>query len=79
MPPSLPPLAELAPGLSATGKLDRADIEALAQAGRAHDRQTGPMTKIRANCRPPTRARFAESHGIAYHHNPSHRRDPVAR
>ena len=31
--PSLPPLAELAPGLSAAGKLDRADIEALADAG----------------------------------------------
>jgi sulfide:quinone oxidoreductase len=31
--PSSPPLAELAPGLSAAGKLDRADIEALAKAG----------------------------------------------
>jgi len=29
----LPPLAELAPGLSAAGKLDRDDLEALAAAG----------------------------------------------
>ena len=33
MSPPLPPLAELAPGLSAAGKLDPSDIEALAASG----------------------------------------------
>src|SRR5205807_4233199 len=33
MSPSSPALAELAPGISAAGRLDRADIDALAQAG----------------------------------------------
>ena len=33
MPSVPPPLAALAPGVSAAGKLDRADIEALADAG----------------------------------------------
>ena len=33
MPSDSPPLADLAPGVSAAGKLDRADIDALAQKG----------------------------------------------
>src|SRR5882672_8905843 len=70
MPSSLPPLAELAPGLSATGKLDRADIEALAQAGvrtivnnRPDDEDPGQLPAADAHA-------LAEAHGIAYHHIP---------
>jgi uncharacterized protein (TIGR01244 family) len=68
--PSLPPLAELAPGLSAAGKLDRDDIEALAAAGvrtivnnRPDDEDPGQVPAAEAR-------RLAESHGIAYHHIP---------
>src|SRR5205823_668826 len=70
MPPPLPPLAELASGLSAAGKLDHADIEALA----------APVVRTITNTRPdnedpgqPPAAearRLAEAHGIAYHHIP---------
>src|SRR5205085_4300909 len=70
MPPPLPPLAELAPGLSAAGKLDRADIEALAASGvrtiinnRPDDEDPGQL--------PAGEARhLAEAHGMAYHHIP---------
>jgi sulfide:quinone oxidoreductase len=68
--PSLPPLAELTPELSATGKLDRADIDALAQAGirtiinnRPDDEDPGQLSAADAR-------KLAESHGIAYHHIP---------
>jgi uncharacterized protein (TIGR01244 family) len=68
--PALPPLAELAPGLSAAGKLDRDDIEALAAAGvraivnnRPDDEDPGQVPAAEAR-------RLAESHGIAYHHIP---------
>src|SRR5256714_4664591 len=70
MPSPLPPLAELAPGLSAAGKLDRADIEALAAAGvrtiinnRPDDEDPGQLPAAEAR-------RLAEAHGIAYHHIP---------
>src|SRR5437763_5805055 len=70
MPPPLPPLAELAPGLSAAGKLDRADIEALAAAGvrtiinnRPDGEDPGQLPAAEAR-------RIAEEHGIAYHHVP---------
>jgi sulfide:quinone oxidoreductase len=66
----LPPLAELAPGLSAAGKLDRDDIEALAAAGvrtivnnRPDDEDPGQLPAAEAR-------RIAQSHGIAYHHIP---------
>src|SRR5712671_5425477 len=68
--PSLPALAELAPGLSAAGKLDRNDIEALAAAGvrtivnnRPDDEDPGQLPAAEAR-------RLAEAHGIAYHHIP---------
>ena len=68
--PSLPALAELAPGLSAAGKLDRNDIEALAAAGvrtivnnRPDDEDPGQVPAAEARSR-------AEAHGIAYHHIP---------
>jgi uncharacterized protein (TIGR01244 family) len=70
MPASTPPLAELAPGLSAAGKLDRGDIEALAQAGvrtivnnRPDDEDPGQLPAADAR-------RIAEAHGISYHHIP---------
>jgi uncharacterized protein (TIGR01244 family) len=70
MPPPLPPLAELAPGLSAAGKLDPADIEALAAVGirtiinnRPDDEDPGQLPAADAR-------RLAEAHGIAYHHIP---------
>jgi uncharacterized protein (TIGR01244 family) len=70
MPSSLPALAELAPGLSATGKLDKSDIEALAGAGvrtivnnRPDDEDPGQLPAAEAR-------QIAERHGIAYHHIP---------
>jgi sulfide:quinone oxidoreductase len=67
---SSPPLAELAPGLSAAGKLDRNDIEALARAGvrtivnnRPDGEDPGQLPAAEAR-------RLAEAHGIAYHHIP---------
>jgi uncharacterized protein (TIGR01244 family) len=70
MPPSSPALAELEPGLSAAGKLDRSDIEALAEAGirtivnnRPDGEDPGQLPAAEAR-------RIAESHGIAYHHIP---------
>jgi uncharacterized protein (TIGR01244 family) len=70
MPPSSPPLAELAPGLSAAGKLDREDIEALALTGvrtivnnRPDGEDPGQLPAAEAR-------RIAEAHGIAYHHIP---------
>jgi len=70
MPSPLPPLAELAPGLSAAGKLDAADIEALAASGvrtiinnRPDNEDPGQLPAAEAR-------RLAEAHGIAYHHIP---------
>jgi uncharacterized protein (TIGR01244 family) len=68
--PSLPPLMELAPGLTAAGALTRDHIEALAAAG----------TKVIINNRPDSEdpgqldadeaRRLCAAHGIAYHHIP---------
>jgi len=70
MPSSPPVLAELAPGLSAAGKLDRNDIEALAEAGirtivnnRPDGEDPGQLPAAEAR-------RIAEARGIAYHHIP---------
>jgi uncharacterized protein (TIGR01244 family) len=67
---SPPPLAELAPGLCATGKLDKTDIEALAAKGvrtiinnRPDGEDPGQLPAAEAR-------RIAEAHGIAYHHVP---------
>jgi uncharacterized protein (TIGR01244 family) len=63
-------LIPLAPGLSAAGRLDRADIDALAQAGvrtiinnRPDGEDPGQLSAAEAK-------RLAEAHGIAYHHIP---------
>ncbi|HEX3860225.1 MAG TPA: TIGR01244 family sulfur transferase [Stellaceae bacterium] len=70
MPVSGPPLIDLAPGLSATGKLDRSDIDALAASGvrtivnnRPDDEDPGQLAAADARS-------LAESHGISYHHIP---------
>jgi sulfide:quinone oxidoreductase len=70
MPSSPPALAELEPGLSAAGKLDRSDIDALARAGvrtivnnRPDDEDPGQLPAAEARL-------LAEGHGIAYHHIP---------
>ena len=70
MPSSPPALAELAPGLSAAGKLDRSDIEALAQAGVRTIVNNRPDGEDPGQL-PAAEARdIAEAHGIAYHHIP---------
>jgi uncharacterized protein (TIGR01244 family) len=70
MPSSPPALAALEPGLSAAGKLDRSDIDALAEAGvrtivnnRPDGEDPGQLPAAEAR-------QIAESHGIAYHHIP---------
>ena len=70
MPSVPPPLAALAPGVSAAGKLDRADIEALADAGvrtivnnRPDGEDPGQLAAEEARL-------LAEARGIAYHHIP---------
>ena len=63
-------LIPLSPGLSVTGRLDRADIDALAQAGvrtivnnRPDGEDPGQLPAAEAR-------KLAEAHGIAYHHIP---------
>lgn len=70
MPLQSPPLAELAPGLCATGKLDQRDIETLAETGvrtivnnRPDGEDPGQFAAAEARV-------IAEAHGIAYHHIP---------
>jgi uncharacterized protein (TIGR01244 family) len=63
-------LFPLAPGVSVAGRLDRADIDALAAAGvrtiinnRPDGEDPGQLPAVEAR-------RIAEAHGIAYHHIP---------
>ena len=70
MPSPPPELVPLAPGLSAAGKLDAGDIEALARAGvrtiinnRPDGEDPGQLPAAEAR-------RLAQDHGIAYHHIP---------
>ena len=63
-------LFPLAPGVSVAGRLDRADIDALAAAGvrtiinnRPDNEDPGQLPAAEAR-------RLAEAHGIAYHHIP---------
>jgi sulfide:quinone oxidoreductase len=68
--PSLPPLAELAPGLSAAGKLDRADIEALADSGVKTIINNRPDGEDPGQFPAADARKLCESRGIAYHHIP---------
>jgi uncharacterized protein (TIGR01244 family) len=70
MPSQPPPLAELAPGVSAAAALDRDDIEALAASGvrtivnnRPDGEDPGQLPAAEAQA-------IATSHGIQYHHIP---------
>ena len=63
-----PQLVSLGPGLSIAGRLDRADIDALARAGvrtiinnRPDGEDPGQLPAAEAR-------RIAEAHGLAYHH-----------
>ena len=65
-----PQLVSLGPGLSIAGRLDRADIDALARAGvrtiinnRPDGEDPGQLPAAEAR-------RIAEAHGLAYHHIP---------
>ena len=68
--PSSPPLAELTPDLSATGKLDRSDIEALAAAGVKTIINNRPDGEDPGQLPAEEARRLAAAHGIAYHHIP---------
>ena len=68
--PSLPPLAQLAPGLSAAGKLDRADIEALADSGVKTIINNRPDGEDPGQLPAADARKLCESRGIAYHHIP---------
>jgi uncharacterized protein (TIGR01244 family) len=68
--PSLPPLMDLAPGLTATGALTADHIEALADSGvktiinnRPDDEDPGQLPAAEAR-------RLAETHGMTYIHIP---------
>ena len=67
---SPPALAELAPGLSAAGGLDRSDIEALASAGVQTIINNRPDGEVYGQLPADEARRIAEAHGIAYHHIP---------
>jgi sulfide:quinone oxidoreductase len=68
--PSLPPLAELSPGLSAAGALDSSDIEALAASGVHTIINNRPDAEDPGQLPAAEARRLAEAHGIAYHHIP---------
>ena len=70
MPSSMPPLAELAPGLSVSGALDRAAIEALAQSGVRTIINNRPDGEDPGQLPAADARRAAEAQGIAYHHIP---------
>ena len=70
MPPAPPPLAELAPGLAAAGRLDRDDIEALAQAGICTIVNNRPDGEDPGQLPASEARQIAAAHGIAYHHIP---------
>ena len=67
---SSPALAELAPGISAAGRLDRADIEALAQHGVRTIINNRPDGEDPGQLPAAEAAQLAAAHGIAYHHIP---------
>ena len=70
MPSVTPPLAALAPGVSAAGKLDCADIEALADAGIRTIVNNRPDGEDPGQLPAEEARRLAEARGVAYHHIP---------
>jgi uncharacterized protein (TIGR01244 family) len=67
---SSPPLVPLAPELSAAGKLDRDDIEALARAGVRTIVNNRPDGEDPGQLRAAEARHIADALGIAYHHIP---------
>jgi uncharacterized protein (TIGR01244 family) len=65
-----PQLVSLAPGLSVTGRLDRPDIEALAQAGVRTIINNRPDGEDPGQLQAAEARHLAEALGIAYHHIP---------
>jgi sulfide:quinone oxidoreductase len=63
-------LIPLSPGLSVTGRLDRAEIDALAQAGVRTIVNNRPDGEDPGQVPAAEARRLAEAHGIAYHHIP---------
>jgi uncharacterized protein (TIGR01244 family) len=63
-------LSPLAPGLSAAGSLDRADIDALALAGVRTIINNRPDGEDPGQLSAAAARQAAEAHGIAYHHIP---------
>lgn len=70
MPTVPPPLATLAPGVSAAGRLDRADIEALAEAGVRTIVNNRPDGEDPGQLPAHEARRVAAARAIAYHHIP---------
>ena len=68
--PSLPPLMELAPGLTAAGGLARGDIEALAASGVKTIVNNRPDGEDPGQLPAEEARRLCAAHGIAYHHIP---------
>jgi uncharacterized protein (TIGR01244 family) len=65
-----PALIPLASGLSAAGRLDAGDIDALAQAGMRTIINNRPDGEDPGQLPAAEARRLAEAHGIAYHHIP---------
>jgi uncharacterized protein (TIGR01244 family) len=65
-----PQLVFLAPGLSVTGRLDRPDIEALANAGVRTIVNNRPDGEDQGQLPAAEARRLAEAFGITYHHIP---------
>ena len=70
MPSQPPPLAELAPGLSATGALGPDDIDALAASGVRTIINNRPDGEDPGQLPAADARQLAEAHGLAYHHIP---------
>jgi uncharacterized protein (TIGR01244 family) len=70
MPTEPPPVAPLAPGISAAGALDRDDIAALAASGVHTIVNNRPDGEDRGQLPAAEAKAVAAAHGIAYHHIP---------
>lgn len=65
-----PQLVPLGPGLSVAGRLDRADIDALAGAGVRTIINNRPDAEDPGQLPAAQARRIAEAHGLTYHHIP---------
>ena len=68
--PSLPPLMQLAPGLTAAGALSADNIEALAASGVKTIVNNRPDNEDPGQLPAADARKLCEVHGIAYHHIP---------